>query len=370
MHFLFAVILAVSLSMTGATAQNAKQDERPDPEPKSFKEAYAGYNAAVKKGETHLLTLYAEHAYKLGKEKYGEDNINTINLALNWLNAFSAHSNGHNTPEKTLQKSFPKFKKLAKKNPLKLIQINMSYGRYLVSQRSMQKKSESMKYFDRAIRISKGISDAELTYAVISLEVGKTLSSYYNIPKVQKNLTIAQKIFAKTPEKNRVDLAVTNFWLAKSYLSSKKYTKAAGTMSTALKILDEHAPSTQLALSGHAFMVQILEKQGKSDEATLHCQKIGQAKPMDVNQEQIPLYRFQAKYPRTSKEGYVTLEFTVDDEGFVKNPKAIDGENMEKFSEAAMDAVVGFRYAPRFKDGKPVSTDGLKTRFTFKRYKQ
>ena len=163
---------------------------------------------------------------------------------------------------------------------------------------------------------------------------------------------------------------MANFWLAKSYESTKKYATSVKHMSAALETLDKVAPTGHYTLIAHAHMVQILEKQGLSDEATAHCQLIGKMQPIDINRHQIPLYRFPPKYPNTSKEGYVILEFTVDEQGFVKNPIALDSENMERFAEAAMEAVVGYRYAPRFEDGKPVSTDGVRTRFIFQQRKR
>lgn len=93
-------------------------------------------------------------------------------------------------------------------------------------------------------------------------------------------------------------------------------------------------------------------------------------KPIDVNRDQIPLYRISPLYPRSAarirKEGWVTVEFTVDDQGFVKDPKPIEGDNMKNFSKSAITAVKDYRFAPRFADGQPVSTEGLRYRFVFR----
>ncbi len=366
MHFLFAIILAVSLSMTGANAQDAKQDEHPDPEPKTFKEAYAGYNEAVKSSDAHLTTHYAEHAYKLGLKKFGKEDSNTLNLALNWMKSHPTAWSKIEPFDAIISDIFPYFEKSPKTDPATLIDIYLTSANYLIHITQLKSKKKAISLSRKAIKIvDRNFKENASAIAIVNLQVGEMLYSQGS-KDAKKYFLKALKLYSLEPEKNEFQIAISNFWVAKSLLASKSYTKATKTMSLALKTFDEVAPASHFALTGHAFMIQILEKQGLREEATKHCQLIGKAQPMDVNQEQKPLYRFVPDYPRTRKTGSVILEFTVDEKGYVKNPKAIDGENMDLFAEAAKKAAVKYRYAPRYENGKPVSTDGLKTRFTFK----
>ena len=371
MRVLFSLFLAASLSFTSAYAMgDKKQDQHPEPVVTSFKQAYAGYNEAVKAKDVHLTTHYAEHSFKFGKEKYGKDHINTVNLALNWVNSYASHSRGHISPENMIENNFSNFEKATADKPETLLEINLAYGKYFVTHIERNKNKKSLRYFSKAMKIlRKHFPENEGAFAQTSLDIGRALFSNYNIPKTETYLKQARDIYSKYPEKQKNSLAVTNFWLAKSYLSSKKYGKAAEAMSQALKTMDDIAPSGQFALSGHTFMAVILEIQGKRDEATKHLQIISKSQPIDVNRELLPLVRHEPRYPRYAQEsgtqGHVTLEFTVDEEGFVKNPVAIDGKNIKKFKKAAMEAVVKFRYAPRVVNGQPVSTEKVKTTFTF-----
>ena len=78
--------------------------------------------------------------------------------------------------------------------------------------------------------------------------------------------------------------------------------------------------------------------------------------------------------------GWVVVEFTITDEGTVTNPVVIDtcawikpdsSEDRCKdgpnpiFNDAALQAVLKFKYTPRMVDGVPVNTEGVKNRISF-----
>ena len=82
-----------------------------------------------------------------------------------------------------------------------------------------------------------------------------------------------------------------------------------------------------------------------------------------------PIFQKVPVYPRSAQsiglEGQVLVEYTVDSMGFVKQPKVVDITN-PLFEESAIKAVNAFRYAPRFVDGKPVSTAGVQHIISYK----
>lgn len=371
MRMIAILFLTASLSITSAYAQDdKKREEHPDPVVTSFKQAYAGYNEVAKTKDHHLTTYYARRAYELGQEKFGYDHKNTIKLATNWLIAYNTHSRGHDAPGTQLSKTFSDMEKVAEGDPATLMDLDLAYATYLIDSRDTSDKNKALKYYKKVLKTAKDYYGSdENSLAYLKLDIAPRLYSGQYNKIAKKYLLEAKEVLAKDPEKNSTAIALSNFWLAKSYLTSKKHAKAAKAMSLALKVFDEVAPTGHYTLTGHAFMIQILEKQGKRDEATKHCQIIGNIQPIDVNREQVPLYRFSPQYPRSAlvrrTEGNVIIEFTVDEQGFVKNPKAIDGENMKLFSKSALKAVADYRFAPRFENGEPVSTDSLEYRFVF-----
>ena len=81
-------------------------------------------------------------------------------------------------------------------------------------------------------------------------------------------------------------------------------------------------------------------------------------------------------------EGFVDFEFTIDKNGFVRNPEVLQvstgrpgnsiGRSLfdsrpedSSFESAALKALERFRYAPRFVNGNAIEVDKVKTRITF-----
>ncbi|KFZ30467.1 hypothetical protein IDSA_10420 [Pseudidiomarina salinarum] len=85
--------------------------------------------------------------------------------------------------------------------------------------------------------------------------------------------------------------------------------------------------------------------------------------------EYLPIVKVQAVYPRRAMqrgiEGYVVVEFTVTRSGTVRDPRVVEAEPEGIFNQAAMDAVLKFKYKPRVIDGEPVEVEGVRNRMTF-----
>ncbi|XOV85811.1 MAG: energy transducer TonB [Pseudomonadota bacterium] len=58
------------------------------------------------------------------------------------------------------------------------------------------------------------------------------------------------------------------------------------------------------------------------------------------------------------------VEFTVSEDGFVRDPFVAETTS-ELFNAAAVDAASRFRFAPRFQDGKPIATPGVRNKISF-----
>ena len=99
------------------------------------------------------------------------------------------------------------------------------------------------------------------------------------------------------------------------------------------------------ALSAHAYLVELYERQGKRDESTAHCIAIGKMRPWADAQEQQPIFRTAPDYPMSyaqrGKSGWVQLKFTVDENGFVKNPEILASKGGALFEKLA-NHVLGF----------------------------
>ena len=100
--------------------------------------------------------------------------------------------------------------------------------------------------------------------------------------------------------------------------------------------------------------------------------------------EYLPIVKVQPQYPRRALSrglaGYVIVEFTVTEQGTVKDPIVVEncahiqsarnpGECVDKpnsvFDSAAKKAAVKFKYKPKVIDGQPVETAGVQNKITF-----
>ncbi|GBL06301.1 energy transducer TonB [Glaciecola sp. KUL10] len=85
--------------------------------------------------------------------------------------------------------------------------------------------------------------------------------------------------------------------------------------------------------------------------------------------EYLPIVKVSPVYPRRALQrgiqGYVIVEFTVNEIGAVVNPVVVEAEPQGIFEQAAMDAAKKFKYKPRVVNGEPTSVAGVQNRISF-----
>jgi len=84
----------------------------------------------------------------------------------------------------------------------------------------------------------------------------------------------------------------------------------------------------------------------------------------------IPLMVVQPTYPFRAQmkeiEGFVLVQFSVRENGTVKNPIVIDSEPGSMFDEAALSAVSKFKFIPRQVAGDPIGVENIRLKFAFR----
>jgi hypothetical protein len=136
-----------------------------------------------------------------------------------------------------------------------------------------------------------------------------------------------------------------------------------------------------------ALLVREYEELGESDLATEHCIVIGRLTAQSLDQDRQPLFRMAPRYPSkqliSGEQGYVDLEFDIDEQGFVRDPTVVElmstpplysvsaermrsfGPENRSFEAAALQALERFRYAPKFVHGQAVRVENVTTRISF-----
>lgn len=195
----------------------------------------------------------------------------------------------------------------------------------------------------------------------------------------RRNLDEAREIYDSTLPIEDIRLGLAHHLTGRYEFAQKDYRDAATHLEVAThSLIPEGAPRNPAGLTALALLVQSYSETGREEEATEYCLQIGRLRPAVDTEEYQPLFKLPPAYPSSSArrhhEGYVIVEFDVDERGFVRNAKAIDTsfhrrgtpvDTDEDMITAAVEAATKFRYAPQFIDGEPVLTPGVKNRFTF-----
>ncbi|HDZ15990.1 MAG TPA: energy transducer TonB [Methylophaga aminisulfidivorans] len=77
-----------------------------------------------------------------------------------------------------------------------------------------------------------------------------------------------------------------------------------------------------------------------------------------VDNEVVPIFRDPPKYPRSARrrgiEGVVTISFIVTKDGRVRDPRIIKAEPANIFNDAALKAILKWKFKAKLVDGQPV----------------
>lgn len=84
----------------------------------------------------------------------------------------------------------------------------------------------------------------------------------------------------------------------------------------------------------------------------------GRGAPGQPDGDVIPIVRISPQYPRQALinaiEGWVQIEFTITPDGRVTDPVVVDSEPRNIFDRAAMQAILRWKFKPRFIDGQAI----------------
>jgi periplasmic protein TonB len=79
----------------------------------------------------------------------------------------------------------------------------------------------------------------------------------------------------------------------------------------------------------------------------------------------VPLVRIQPQYPREAAmnqiEGWVRIEFTIDETGSVRSPRVVEARPPRVFDREAIRAILRWKFKPRIVDGVAVPRQATQT---------
>ncbi len=227
---------------------------------------------------------------------------------------------------------------------------------------------QAKRNFNRALYIADRYVSRRHQIAMLG-EAGTALLEHSRSTSAKRYLEKAYDLSTETfgEENPRTGLAALE--LGRYYLTDEKFDPAERLLKRSLGTIEKNANYRGSQLTALSLLVELNESQGRRDEATPYCQAIGAISPWASTQDYRPIFQKRPEYPREAwrkwSRGHVVVEFTVDEYGFVQSPEVVESTGHETFIAASLKAVDSFRYAPAYKEGKPVSTQGVRNTFNF-----
>ncbi|MBH0058505.1 TonB family protein [Pseudoalteromonas sp. SWXJZ94C] len=345
-----ALIVGMSLSILSTTTFASQSTDSQA----IFSQAYQDYLAAVKANEN--VKQAAKLAYTTGLDNYEKDSDNIASLAINYAKSIDAISDNYDQRYALYKQAYDI---LVKNNGKKSVEtIDAIFGMANNTQSARTAHNHLKQVIEIALEQDKPKFVADMKFEAASLLTQKFVSKKYR--QAKSYLEEADEYYQKNLPENSLDRIKADFLMASFAQGRKKYDEAISRLNRVVSVFDNNFDFDHSAeLSAHSKLIELYEKQGKSEEATKHCLAIAKMMPWKESQEQTPLYRVNPRYPvqkaRFSTDGSVVMEFEVDAAGFVKNPKVLSSEGGSAFEKSAKAALEQWRYAPKFENGKPVS---------------
>ena len=361
------LIFALLLLSAGSNAQDADPDRAAADAWQVYVDAKHAVAESKRQRLKTELVAAAKNVLDAGEQAFAANDERLPLLMLNYGKAL-LDAGEEKSAREVLKQSVDLTKKLHGADSEKMIPVLMSYA---ASKAEIGNSSLQERYYKQALKIAeKHYGKDSIKYADLLMLAGVNVLKRTRTNSGKRYFREAREAYVQLLGEQSGQAGMASFYLGKSEFASRKSKTATQHFLNALDGLKgADASITQLEMITHAFLVQAYESRGMSDEATKHCLAIGADSMVSPDQDYQPLFRKVPKYPSDMlsrhKEGYVDVSFTVDASGFVRDHVVLYRTD-KSFEEAAIDAVEGFRYAPRFEDGEPVAVNDVKTRLSFK----
>lgn len=351
--------VAVGLSFPAVAADQADVN--------AFQEAYKQFQTAEASKDCDGAVEYGEKAYDLGSKILPEGDERVAMLGFNYGQILNRCGN-EDEAKKILKVVLRRYEDAFGQDSRELIDPLFEYAR---SSLGHAESRTARVMYRRAIKIAEEKNaDRPDFIAGLYLEAGERILSVANTRDAKIYFEKAHEYYEKAFGTDNANTAYAAFWLGKYNMTARKRKTAEGYFRQAVATYDKlDLQSQHYALTARAFLVQIYEDMGRSEEATEHCLTIGRLKPLAPDQEYRPLYVKIPKYPlsaqQAGREGYVVVQFEVNETGFVENPRIKERDGSKAFERSSLEAVNGYRFAPQYEDGSPIEVKDVEYMITY-----
>lgn len=320
---------------------------------KEFNAAYRAYGEAIAESRFGDAAKHAGEALRLGRDVLAPDSPEVAILAFN--HGFALAKAGRASEAyRALLEARGLVESALGQDAVEIVQVEVELAH-------TGSADQARGHFDKALALASRHHGEDSEFVADLKVEGATQILTKGTAELLAGAARTYERLARTDK-----LSLARYWLGHRHLDDERYRDAIEPMSA---VVAANASDRELVLMAHAKLVEVYERLGERDRATEHCLAIGSARGFTRPERYRPLYVPDPNYPQElgpdAGIGSVTMEFTVDAEGYVRHPLVVDSRGSGAFTSAALALAEGIRYAPQFVDDQPLAVPGVRHTVVF-----
>ncbi len=328
---------------------------------KDFQLAYRSYQQHIEANNLEQALPAAEDAYNLGSRLYGRKSLNAAKLAINYATLLN-DTGEFKRARRVLKGKLKTMEEAYDTDADELVAILMELGR---AEFDTRRPEDGLAYFER-ISAMLDKHENKLYRGMKNWEIVKILLRRQGNAFTRKYVEATHESYTNQLTPSDIRLGLASYHMALWKLADSQFEEAVSYLDASLiAFKTDESQMHELEKTVRMMLVNTLENAEESELATTHCLALGRDQTWKVPAQ--PLYISMPDFPpeltNTALVAEFTLEFTIDEDGFVRDPGVTSSTHAD-MDEVVLEAIGKFRYAPRFVEGKPVASEGMNYTFS------
>ena len=322
----------------------------------AFQGAYQQYKQHMEANETSQALDAASQAYTLGAKLFGKNSVNTANLAVNYAVLLN-DAEDYRQSARVLRGKLPILEDHYGSDAIELVPALVQLGRAKFDPR---RPRQALEHFSRASWLADN-HENRLYRGQQCFDISRELLQRGGIQFAEQFIQSAHSIFAEELQENDVRLGLTSFHMGMWATGRQQFDKAAEYFHGSLTAFQtDDGPMLEMEKTVRQRLVALYESMEQPERATEHCVALGARQSWSTPPTPIHTARpvFSEAAVKDKLSGEVALEFTIDEQGYVRDA-AVTRSSNPALDDVAITMIRKYRYAPRFEAGAPVATDRI-----------